>query len=355
MQNARAQEDGPPAGSASYYIYVAAESADRVDLVRLDDRGAALVDSIQVGRYPTEIDGPHGLAVDPDGSRLYVTLAHGNPNGAVAAYATDTNRLEGAASLGLFPATLQATPGGLLFVANFNLHGEHVPGTISVVDARTMTELTQVTTCTMPHGSRLSADGARHYSVCMMDDALVELDAIRLAVARRMSLVPGREGEAAGPRGHTAPEGAAACGPTWAQPAPDGRRLYVACNRNAEILEIDLEAWTVARRFATSPGPYNLDVTPDGRRLVVTYKTAGTTGVWDLATGTEVARVENSRRLPHGVAITPDARFAFVSVEGVGSEPGAVDVIDLEDGRRIASVDVGRQAGGIAFWKRVVS
>jgi hypothetical protein len=28
-----------------------------------------------------------------------------------------------------------------------------------------------------------------------------------------------------------------------------------------------------------------------------------------------------------------------------------VDVIDLRDGVRAASVDVGKQAGGIAFWK----
>ena len=36
---------------------------------------------------------------------------------------------------------------------------------------------------------------------------------------------------------------------------------------------------------------------------------------------------------------------------GVGAEPGAVDVIDLRTLARVASVDVGQQAGGIDFWK----
>jgi DNA-binding beta-propeller fold protein YncE len=49
--------------------------------------------------------------------------------------------------------------------------------------------------------------------------------------------------------------------------------------------------------------------------------------------------------------ISPDSRYAFVTQEGVGAEPGAVDVIDLRTLARVASVDVGQQAGGIDFWK----
>ena len=40
-------------------------------------------------------------------------------------------------------------------------------------------------------------------------------------------------------------------------------------------------------------------------------------------------------------------------VDGVGSEPGTVDVIDLATLKRVASVDLGQQAGGIDFWKIV--
>ena len=49
--------------------------------------------------------------------------------------------------------------------------------------------------------------------------------------------------------------------------------------------------------------------------------------------------------------ISPDSRYAFVSAEGRGDDPGAVDVFDLRSNERVASVEVGPQAGGIAFWK----
>jgi DNA-binding beta-propeller fold protein YncE len=291
----------------------------------------------------------------PDGDRWYVTFAHGNPFGVVVAYSTSNNRPAGKADLGLFPATMQVTPAGLLFAVNFNLHGDPLPSSVSVVDVASMTEIARIPTCARPHGSRLTADAARHYSVCVFDEQLVELDAHRLQVSRRMHLLPGRErvlppegtSEAPGMNGADGPR----CSPTWAHPSPDGGRVYVACNKNAEVLEVDTESWSVLRRFSTGPGPYNLDITPDGQHLVVTYKGGQATGIWRLADGTEVARVGNTRRLPHGIAISPDSRYAFVSVEGVGGEPGTVDIIDIAAGNLAASVDVGKQAGGIIFWK----
>ena len=40
-----------------------------------------------------------------------------------------------------------------------------------------------------------------------------------------------------------------------------------------------------------------------------------------------------------------------MSVEGVGAEPGKVDIFDLRTFERVAEVAVAQQAGGIAFWK----
>jgi len=38
-------------------------------------------------------------------------------------------------------------------------------------------------------------------------------------------------------------------------------------------------------------------------------------------------------------------------VEGVGSEPGTVEIIDLPARQKVASVDTPPQAAGIDFWK----
>jgi len=85
--------------------------------------------------------------------------------------------------------------------------------------------------------------------------------------------------------------------------------------------------------------------------LVATYKGADAVGFWDLGLGVETTRTSTSRTIPHGVVITPDGEYAFVTLEGVGADPGTVEVFRVDTGERVASVDVGKQAGGIAFWK----
>ena len=143
----------------------------------------------------------------------------------------------------------------------------------------------------------------------------------------------------------------ASCSPTWAQPSHDGSRIYVACNKLDEIVEIDQARWEVSRRLKTGRGPYNVAVSPDGRLLVATLKQGGAVEVFDLATGRSVMQVPSSIKVTHGVVVSPDSRYAFVSVEGVGKQPGRVEVYDLRALQRVATADVGQQASGIAFWK----
>lgn len=349
----------PPALPAGYVAYVASESADQVARVVFSE-GRLVVDRQRdVGTFPSEIDAPHGLAVAPDGRFYYVTLGHGRPFGQLLKIAVEDDAVVGHVPLGLFPATVDVTPdGAYAFVSNFNLHGDHVPSSISKVHLPSMSEVARTETCVMPHGSRVNPQGTRHYSVCMMDQVLVELDVATADVTRRFSVAPGAEGPrdarggaAAGHAGmrHGA-AGARVCSPTWAQPAHDGARVFVACNRSDEVLEIDVEGWRITRRFPTGQAPYNLEVSPDGRVLLVTLKnrTAPAVEVIDLASGRSLARVPTATVLPHGLAVTPDARYVFVTVEGVSSEPGRVDVVDLTTLERVATVEVGQQAGGIA-------
>jgi len=323
------------APAQTYYAYVAAESDDEVALVRFDGEAATVEETITVGQWPTETEGPHGLTVAPDGAHWYLSIAHGQPYGRVIKYTTGTNEKVGTAEVGMFPATMTISEAtGLLYVVNFNLHGKREPSTVSVVDPEAMQEIEQIETGVMPHGSRLAPGGMKHYSVAMMSGTLVEIDAAVLTVARTLQTGAGQ------PK------------PTWVQPHPSKPLAYVANNGADEVVEVHLEDWAITRRFATGDGtkPYNLDVSPDGSQLVVTYKGSGETGIWNLEAGEETAVIDNTRRVTHGVAITPDGRYALVTAEGVGGEPGAVDVIDLQSLERVASADTGKQAGGIAFW-----
>ena len=47
------------------------------------------------------------------------------------------------------------------------------------------------------------------------------------------------------------------------------------------------------------------------------------------------------------MVVTPDNRYAFVTVEGIAAEPGTVEMIDLATLRTVTTVDVPPQAGGI--------
>ncbi len=238
-----------------------------------------------------------------------------------------------------------------------------VPSDVSIVRTSDMLEMARLRTCTMPHGSRVV--GTKHYSACMMDDQLVEIDVNALQVTRHFQLTKGSErgmpGEpplrstASGAAAHdmsghgmTAPQaGSTACSPTWAQPSPDGRTVWVACNAASDLVEIDAVSWTARRRIPAGAGVYNLAITPDGRRLVATNKRGQSVSVFDTESGKELARIPTQRRVVHGTAITSDGRYAFVTVEGIGSEPGTVEIVDLTALKTVARVDVGQMAGGV--------
>ncbi len=404
----------PAKPTHDYWVYVGAESADRIYRVHFGPAGTVVERSIDIGELAAEMEGPHGLAISADGKYLYMTTGHGAPDGKYWRYALGPDTLVGPGIfLGNFPASIDVTPDGLYtFSANFNLHGDMIPSTVSVVYTQNNTEVARIVTCTMPHGSRVAPDGAHQYSTCMMDDQLVEIDTHRFAVSRRFSLAKGKEAPLAidntGAMGgghvmagmeHGAPDMAemkgmkdmkdmkdmpmmsakpkpaigptidpaqagraamgiekhpmepASCSPTWAQPSIQGERIFVACNKADEILEIDTKSWSIARRLKTGRGVYNLAVTADGRLLVASLKQGSAVEIFDVTSGKSLAQIKTSNTIAHGVTLSPDSRYAFVSSEGVGAAAGKVDVIDLLALVKVGTADVGQQASGIAFWK----
>jgi DNA-binding beta-propeller fold protein YncE len=103
------------------------------------------------------------------------------------------------------------------------------------------------------------------------------------------------------------------------------------------------------KRWKTSPAPYNLAVTPDGRLLVATQKGPGTITIWRLSDAILMAEVPGTRTAASGVVTSRDSRYAFVTLEGVEGDPGTIDIIDLKTLQKVATVEIGKQAGGIAL------
>ncbi len=353
-----------------YLVYVLSESADKIALVRFGAGGAKVERSVDTGSMSPDIDGPHGISISPDKKFYYVSLANGRPFGSVWKYDASNDRVLGRVQLGYFPATMDVSKDGqFLYVVNFNLHGDMVPSSVSVVATEAMMEVARIQTCTMPHGSRLNPQGTRHYSACMMDEMLVEIDTSTLKVSRHFLLTKGKESgrtgapvpaqstalkpsqhqHKTGGHGMDPPKaGDGSCRPTWAQPSIDGGSTFVACNNSNEIVEIESSNWRIKRRIAAGDGVYNLAVTKNGR-LIATNKRDQSISIFDIASGKELARLKTKRKVLHGAVVSPDDSYAFVTVEGIGSEPGTVEIIDLEALKIVASVDVGPEAAGIDF------
>jgi len=341
-----------PSGK-TYFVYLLCDGADKIAVVRFGPDGAKVDHTLHTGMMPgADISGPHGIVMSPDRQFYYVTIAHGRPYGQALKYRTKDDALVGHVTLGYFPATVDITPdGNFIYEVNFNLHGDMVPSSVSVVATDEMVEAARIPTCVMPHGSRLNPAGTKQYSACMMDDLLVEIDTLKFAVSRHFTLSKGKEAGAPGPPPqdhHTMTD--ATCSPTWAQPAPDGRSIYVACNKSDEIVEVDANSWALRRRIPAGSGVYNLAISKDGK-MVATNRRGQSVSVFDLTSGRELMRLPTKRKVPDGVVITPDSLYAFVAVEGIGSEPGTVEVIDLRSLKTVTTVDVPEQAVGIDFWR----
>ena len=354
--SAQTSPQTPPQPSSSgpaldYLVYVVCESADKVVLLRFGPRGFHEEHETHIGLLPVDINGPHGIAVSPDKQFVYVSVGHGRPDGSAWKLKAGTEEVVKYTALGLFPATADISKDGeFLYVANANFHGDMVPSSISVVATGAMLEVKRITTCTMPHGSRLSPDGTRHYSACMMDDMLAEIDTQKFAVSRYFMLSVGKEMGIEGAPQSQMKMADLSCVPTWAQPSNDGSEIYVACNKSNDIVVVDTASWKMVKRFPAANGVYNLAMTKDGR-LVATNKRDQSVSIFDPKSGKELARLPTKRKVVHGAVVTPDNRYAFISVEGIGSDPGTVEVIDLDTLKTVATLDVPTQAAGIDLWK----
>ena len=201
------------AQQSTYVVYVASEAADKITLVRFGPDGTVVDREIPTGMMPTDIDGPHGLAVSPDKRYYYVSIAHGQPNGSLWKYSTNDDKLVGRVTLGMFPATLDISPDGD-FLLRRQLQSARRHGSVERVGRRPedMTEIARIPD--VHHAAWLAAEseGTQHYSVCMMDEQLVEID-----TRDAQSVAPFHSDEGAARREcHGTADADAACRPCFA-------------------------------------------------------------------------------------------------------------------------------------------
>jgi YVTN family beta-propeller protein len=385
-QGPPSESSAPPASAAPYSIYVSSESADVVTRIDVGPGGWRKAREVSVKVVPNEIAGPHHVAVAPDGDHWYVSIAHGTPFGAVWKYDARTDALVARANVGMFPTTVGLSPDGAwAYVPNSDFHGDRGrENTVSALYTPTMKAIAEIPICDMPHGSRWNRSGSLVYVVCMMSDELITIDPGTFAVARRARLGSGKPmtmaeharaeataDSAAAHAGHGAAPAVPAsvppapptlgagsstmpgqnpdCLPTYVSVSPDGAAAYVACNHSGELQIRDAATLALVARVQAGAGAYNVEPSPDGRLVLVTNKKAQSVSVIEAASRRELARVPTSKPIPHGIAYSPDGRYAFISCESVGTDEGAIDAVDLTTFARVASLPLPPQPTGIAI------
>lgn len=386
-----------PTAATTYTLYVSSESADIVTRIEVGPSGWRKVKEISVKLIANELSAPHNVAVSPDGRFWYVSIAHGTPFGSVWKYTTATDSLIGRVRVGMFPTTIALSPDGeWAYVPNSDFHGDRGhENTVSVLYTPDLSSLTEIRACDMPHGARWNHAGNRVYIACMMSDELLTIDPGAFSVSAHVPLGSGspmsmaehmkletredsalaaaaRRNAAAKPatdtagghaaHGAVAPKpktGAASstlagqnpdCLTTFVAVSPNDSLVYLACNHSNELQVRDARTLALVRRLPTGNGAYNVEPSPDGRLVLVTNKKDKSVSVFDTRSWKEVARVPTSKRIPHGVAFSPDGRYAFVTCESVGTDPGAIDAIDLRTFTVVASMPLALQPTGVAIW-----
>jgi YVTN family beta-propeller protein len=356
-----------PAPSFNYKLGIVSESGDIVTWLQPGLNSLTVDHVVPVGVMPADIDGPHNITMSPDMQFYYVSVAHGTPYGSLWKMAVQGDTLAGRAPLEMFPTTISVTPDGeLAFVANSDFYGDH-PRTnvVSVVHTPSMTTVSNIAACDMPHGVKVNHAGSKVYISCMHSDELLELDVGDLRISRRAptgtghQMAAGDTHQMAGMSGSStpapatpAPAGGHECAPTFVSVSADDKTLFVACNYGNSVQVWDAASMTMTREIPVGTGAYNIEPSPDGNLVIVTNKKAQSVSLIDTRTWTEVARIPTSKKIVHGVAYSPDGRYAYISAESIGADPGSVDMIDLSTKQVVATVAVPSQPTGITVLRK---
>jgi DNA-binding beta-propeller fold protein YncE len=361
----------------AYLVGVVSESGDIVTWLKPLAGGKLEVQRVvPVGIMPADIDGPHNITVAPDQRSYYITIAHGVPFGTLWRLDATTDTVIGRAQVELFPTTVTLSPDGeWAFVANSDFHGERPRvNPVSIIHAPTMTKVTDLTACDMPHGVKVNHAGTKVYVSCMHSDEILELDPGSFDIVRRVKLGMGHQMPAgsAGHAGH-GPPGASApaapprkgqdvpptadltkeCAATFVSVSPDDSRIYVACNYGNELQVYDAASLKLVKAVPLGAGAYNVEPSADGSIVIVTNKKDQSVSIVDAKTLTELARLKTTKKIVHGVAYSPDGKYAYISQESIGADPGAVDVIDLATRTVVSTIPIPAQPTGITILRTV--
>ena len=101
--------------------------------------------------------------------------------------------------------------------------------------------------------------------------------------------------------------------PTGSVLSPNKKQLFVTCSGSTgKVAVVDLATNKVVATWAVGYSPTGPVVSPDGKTLYVCYRFKNQIGLVDTTSGKEIGRVAATRE-PVAAAVTPDGKSLFVA------------------------------------------
>ncbi len=308
---------------------------------------------LPVGLQPIEREGPHHLALSPDGATMWVGLSNfvpgsgSGPHGAHGTGSADGHALLiDVASGDLLanvrvdrnPGDIRLTPDGArVLVTHFDLLRitEARPGTpaadlasrLVIIDVATRTREARVSVCPAAHGMIVSPD-SRRVTIACWDDQIAIVDLVD--PAHPVTLVPvlPLPGTISDPD----------CQPYALTQSPSGDTIWVGCFESGELRAFDVATQAMDPSRVVDLGSaalFGSYLTSD--QLVVPSQGPDQL-TWLDADGEVVGALTFDRDdciLPHVVHPSSDGRMLYLVCEGDRVSPGTLVVIDAA--RRIVT------------------
>ena len=192
-----------------------------------------------------------GVAVSPDGSKVYATISQPEGAGFDLLYTIDARSgAQQQHALDFHPGDLVAGRDGRLWIVG--CRGLCSDGALHGVDPANPGHAVQLTLPTVPGQIAIAADGAHAYVANGLDASVSVADLRASAIVKNVRV--GAE-------------------PLGVATSPDGTRIYVTNFQSNTLSVIDAATNTVTGQLNVGPTPRALAITPDGRFAYVTHST----------------------------------------------------------------------------------